>query len=742
MSILRVVINRWTTLCLLAACPSAVFSQTDSRFKTSETLSEEAQTLVQLLENDHYNRLAVSSLDYQQVIPEYMAALDQQHLFFLDSDKKEFVGRYGNNVYYNVSYLGKIDAAYDIFGAYDKRVTSRVGWIFGELKKDFDFTANDTFRLDRSKSEWPTTATEADDLWRKRLKFELLAELLNKKTLDQAREVVRKRYERILKTVGETDSSDLSETFLSTIAGLYDPHSTYMSADFLEDFSIQMRLKLVGIGAMLGLEEDVCTVKEIVPGGPADLNRQLKPSDKIIAVAQDGAEPVEIIGMKLRKIVEMIRGGKGTRVHLIVQPANATDTSVRKEIVITRDLVKLDSARARAGVFQVPGPDGKPVPLGVVSLPAFYGPGEEGDTDGDKTSASDDVARLVTQLKQAGIQGLVLDLRHNGGGYLSEAIRLSSLFIHRGPVVQVRSSEGEIQVESDNADHLSYAGPLAVLVDRFSASASEIVAGALQDYGRAVVIGDSSTHGKGTVQAVIEMNRVNRQLAHAEAKTGAAKITIQKFYLPDGSSTQLKGVVSDIVLPSVDEYLPIGESDLPHALVWDKIPTSFFDGIPIDTKVLARLRNNSSEREAKLEEFAYLRKYVDWFKDREAQKLISLNLEERKRQKVADDAFRKEMKLERERLAKDDYPYKEFRLGPPLPPKIAAPKAASAKDGAGESPDDDSEDFDEGASADAYGKVDVSLREALCVVDDAIELGRNREYWASDHAPLTVASKG
>jgi carboxyl-terminal processing protease len=742
MSIPRVVISRWTAFCLLAACPAAVFSQSESKFTTSETLSEEAQTLVQLLENDHYNRLAVASTDYQQVIPEYMAALDQQHLFFLDSDKKEFVGRYGNNVYYNVSYLGKIDAAYDIFNAYDKRVTSRIGWIFGELKRDFDFTTNDTFRLDRSKSEWPTTAAEADDLWRKRLKFELLAELLNKKTLDQAREVVRKRYERILKTVGETDSSDLSETFLSTIAGLYDPHSTYMSADFLEDFSIQMRLKLVGIGAMLGLEEDVCTVKEIVPGGPADLNRQLKPSDKIIAVAQDGGEPVEIIGMKLRKIVEMIRGAKGTRVHLIVQPASATDTSVRKEIVITRDLVKLDSARARAAVFQVPGPDGKTVPLGVVSLPAFYGPGEEGDTDSDKTSASDDVAKLVTQLKQAGVQGLVLDLRHNGGGYLSEAIRLASLFIHRGPVVQVRSSEGEIQVESDSADHLAYTGPLAVLVDRFSASASEIVAGALQDYGRAVVIGDSSTHGKGTVQAVIEMNRVNRQLAHAAAKTGAAKITIQKFYLPDGSSTQLKGVVSDIVLPSVDEYLPIGESDLPHALVWDKIPTSFFDGVPIDARVLARLRENSADREAKLEEFAYLRKYVDWFKDREAQKLISLNMEERQRQKAADDAFRKEMKLERERLAKDDYPYKEFRLGPPLPPKIAAPKAAAGKDGAGESPDDDSEDFDEGASADAYGKVDVSLREALRLVDDAIELGRNREYWASDHAPLTVASKG
>jgi carboxyl-terminal processing protease len=735
-------LRRWPALCLFALSAATGLAADDHKFSTSPTLSAEAQTLIQLLETDHYNRGAVTSNDYPQVIPEYMSALDGQHLFFLESDKDDFAKRFGNNVYYNVSYLGKIDSAYDIFNIYDQRVISRVGWIFGELKNPFDFTTSDTFRLDRSKSPWPATKVEADELWHKRLKFEILAELLNKKTLDQAREVVRKRYERILKTVGETDGSELSEIFLTTIAGLYDPHSTYMSADYLEDFGIQMKLQLVGIGAMLGLEDDTCSVKEIVPGGPADLNRQLKPGDKIVAVAQDGVEPVEIIGMKLRKIVDMIRGNKGTRVHLIVQPADATDSSVRKEIIITRDVVKLNSARARAAVFQVPGADGQPQPLGVVTLPAFYGPADEGDTDNDKTSASEDVAKLVVQLKQAGVKGLVLDLRHNGGGYLSEAIELAGLFIHKGPVVQVRSSEGDIQIESDKGENLTYDGPMAVLVDRFSASASEIVAGALQDYGRAVVIGDTSTHGKGTVQAVIEMNKVNRELGLLAAnKTGAAKITIQKFYLPDGSSTQLKGVVSDIVLPSIDEFLPIGESDLPHALVWDKIGTSFFDGRPIDRKLLARLQQESAARQASLPEFAYLRKYVAWFKEREAQKLISLNLEDRRKQKVADDAFRKEMKSERDLLAKADFPYKEFRLGPPLPPKIVAPKADPSKDGSIKDPDDDSDDSDEDANADAYGKVDVSLREAFRVVKDAIDLGRDHEYWASDHAPLTASSK-
>ena len=729
--------------CLLVLTVSGLFGS-DLKFTTPDTLSTEAQTLVTLLEQAHYNRDAIHSGDYSQVVPEYMTALDGQHLFFLDTDKADFVNRFGKNVYYNVDYLGKIDAAYDIFYLYDDRVTARIAWIFGELKKPMDFTAQETFRVDRSKSPWPTTSVEADELWRKRLKFEVLGELLNKKTLDQARDVVRKRYERMLKNVGETDGAELAETFLSTIAGLYDPHSTYFSADTYEDFGIQMKLQLVGIGAMLGMDEDTCTVREIVPGGPADLGHQLKPNDEIIAVAQDMGDPVEIIGVKLRKIVDQIRGAKGTKVRLIVEPAEATDSSVRKEIVITRDVVKLDSARARAAVFQVPTADGKTVPLGVITLPAFYGPADDGDTDADKTSASEDVAKLIVQLKQANVQGMVLDLRHNGGGYLSEAIELAGLFIHKGPVVQVKGYDGDIQVDTDKAENLSYDGPLAVLVDRFSASASEIVAGALKDYGRAVVIGDTSTHGKGTVQATFEMKKISRELARSPAKTGAAKITIQKFYLPDGSSTQLKGVISDIVLPSVDEFLPIGESDLPHALVWDKINTSVFDGSPIDPKLLARLQQDSTARQASLQEFAFVRKYVDWFKQRQAEKLVSLNLEERRKQKAADDSFRKAIKAEREELAKADYPYKEFRLGPPLPPKIVAPKTDAHKAGDAKDADDDADiaDAEDDANADAYGKVDVPLREALRVVDDAIELGSKHEYWASNHAPLTAVAKG
>ncbi|MGD1032793.1 MAG: carboxy terminal-processing peptidase, partial [Opitutaceae bacterium] len=521
---------------------------------------------------------------------------------------------------------------------------------------------------------------------------------------------------------------------------LYDPHSNYFSAADFEEFGIQMKLQLVGIGAVLQSKDDFCTIEELVPGGPADLGHQLKPGDRIIAVAQDNQEPVDIIGLQLRKVVAMIRGKKGSRVHLTVEPSGSTDASARKQIVITRDVVKLDSARAHAGLFQVPGADGKAVPIGVITLPEFYGPADEAPPGADKSSASEDVSALITQLKAAGARGMVLDLRGNGGGYLGEAINVAGLFIPKGPVVQVVDSEGRKQVDSSESDRVAYEGPMAVLTDRFSASASEIVAGALQNYGRAVVIGDSSTHGKGTVQEVIEM-RSFPDLALAPDKTGAAKITTQKFYLPNGSSTQLKGVVADIALPSVDDVLPIGESSLPHALIWDRKPSAkSFTGHPLDPRFLGLLRELSLARQSKLPEFAYLKKDVDWFSARTEEKLVPLNIEVREKQKAEDDAFLKGIKAERDELAKSDYPHTEFWVAPRPPPRIKAPKAGD--DASVVNPDDDDEDPSLlGDEDEPYKKMDVDLREALRVVDDAISLGQDHSYWVSDHAPLTVASK-
>jgi len=537
--------------------PSSAEAQRDRGFSTPATLTNEVKHFVRLLEEVHYNRDSVKPRDYASVIPDFMGELDGQRLFFLASDKEAFLGANpSDRLYWNITTLGKIDYAYEIFTRYEERTRSRITWIFDELQKPFDLSTTETYAYDRSKAEWPATPEAADELWRRRLKFELVSELLGKKAaedpaaLDAAKTKVRKRYERMLKNVAEIESLDLAEMFLSTLARLYDPHSTYFSSDTYEDFNIQMRLQLVGIGAMLSLEDDVCVVKEIVPGGPADISKLIKPNDKIISVGQVGAEPVEIIGMKLRKIVDLIRGGKGTKVHLSIQPADATDSSVRREVVLTRDVVKLDSARAFGAIFEVPDAEGNLAPIGVITLPTFYGPdGSAGGPDSEQTSATGDVAKLIAQMQAAGIKGLVLDLRRNGGGLLSEAIDLTGLFIQRGPVVQVQSYYREIKVDEDEDPRIAYSGPLAVLVSRFSASASEIVAGALQDHRRAIVMGERS-FGKGSVQTVMPVT-----------SDSGIRLTTARYYTPSGRSIQSLGIQPDILVAQPRRPVNAGEDE-------------------------------------------------------------------------------------------------------------------------------------------------------------------------------------
>ena len=696
---------------LLAA---SLRSQPEASFQPPPLLDVEARTLIRLLEEVHYNRDSVSAASYAEVIPDYMAALDGQHLFFLETDKQEFIARHRpESLYWTITSMGKIDPAYAIFSVYQKRVTERVAWIQDALKREFDFNSTDSYLIDRAKSVWPDSASDADALWGQRLRFELIKELLNKKTIEEAKKNVGKRYDRMLKNLGDMESSDVSELFLASIARLYDPHSTYFSADTYEDFGIQMRLQLVGIGALLGIEDDQCVIKDIIPGGPADLDKQIKPNDKIIAVAQDNGEPVEVIGMKLRKIVDMIRGAKGTRVRLLIEPSEGAESAIRKEIVLTRNVVNLDSSRAHGAIFEVPDSEGKITPVGVITLPTFYGPDASAEGKA-QNSATKDIEEILGRMKASGIRGVVLDLRRNGGGLLTEAITLTGLFIKDGPVVQVRSYSGEIKIDDDDDPSVAYDGPLAVLVSRFSASASEIVAGALQNYGRAVIVGDRSTHGKGTVQTVLELRNLVPRLASSGAKSGATKLTVQKFYLPNGASTQLKGVTPDIILPSIDDFLPIGEADLPHALSWDQIPSSIFDGRPLTPSQLKPIVAASGKRQESLEEFAYLRRAIDWFKVRQEQKAASLNLDQRKQQKEADEVLRKTMKEERKKLAAGAFKFSEVMLAPP--PAARANKPDSKDD---ESPISD--DADSGTEEkERYSPVDIPLREALRVVNDLI----------------------
>ena len=736
------------------------------KLEPSASLQQELKALMRLLEEVHFNRDKVTPASFAELIPNTFKALDGQKLFLLASDLAEFQERHRpESLYYTLSQAGRLDAAFAIYARYEQRIRDRVAWIQKRLTGDFDFKADDSYEFDRRELPWAADAAAADALWEKRLKFELLQELLNSKAheityktwepkkedgtsvpappsdatkpageaqppvakapvspeqaLVDAKTTVRKRYERLLRNLDDFDANDVAEVFLTSIAGLYDPHSTYFSPDTYEDFGINMRLQLFGIGALLGLEDDVCVLKEIIPGGPADLSRQLKPNDKILAVAQGDGEFVEIVGMKLRRIVQMIRGEKGTKVRLLVQPADAADTAVRREILLVRDLINLDSARAHAAVFHVPDANGQTHPYGVITLPTFYG--RERENAKDQNSASADIAELITRLKAENVEGMVLDLRRNGGGLLSEAVSLAGLFIPSGPVVQIKNYAGEVKIDEDTNPAVAYAGPLVVLTDRFSASASEIVAGALQNYGRAVVVGDSSTHGKGTVQTVIEMDRVIPARNRLGATTGATKVTVQKFYLPNGASTQLKGVVPDIVIPSIDEFLPLGEQDLPHALVWDEISTSFFDATPIPPKDLVRLRGQSAERMEKLPEFALLKKSIDRFKERQAEKTISLNLETRRAGKTEDKAFADAAKAERKALeATETYAFKEIFIAPPPPPRIKAEKKAG--DDSSSDPDAGLDGEDDDESDARYRKMDVYLRESLRILQDVRSL--------------------
>ena len=718
---------------LLAIGVTTTFGTVDRNYKTTPVMRLEVRTLVQMLEYFHYNKDAVSSADYPQLVTDYMAELDPQRLFFTAQDEQSLRKQFGPRVETDLSYLGNIDTAFDIFHLYEQRIQSRTSWVFDELKKDYDFGAKESYAIDRSKSAWPANTAEADDVWRRRVKFELVQDLVNDKALADAKQTVRKRYERMVKNVGDIEASDIQEMYLSSLTKMYDPHSSFMSADSSEDFAIQMKLSLVGIGAILSTEEDGnCVVREIVPGGPADLSGKIKANDKIISVKQVGqsdAEPVEVIGMKVRRIVDLIRGKKDTKVTLAIQPHDSADASKIVQVTLTRDLIKINSQRAQAAIYEVPSQNGEVSSVGVITLNSFYGPSDDTAQGDARNTCSKDVAELIGKLKKEGIKALVVDLRRNGGGLLSEAIDLSGLFIGQVPIVQVRDFKGNITVDNDVNTPVTYDGPLAVLTSRFSASASEIFAGALQNYGRAIIVGDSSTHGKGTVQAVLEMkNYIPR--TQDPAKTGAAKLTIQKFYLPNGSSTQNKGVIPDITLPSIDDYLPIGESSLPHALIWDEIKSATFTGKPLAKTFVQPLLQASQERQGSLDEFIYLKKSIEHFKERQDQKFVSLNLAERLDQKKADAEFKKEMDTVRNRLAKANFAHRDVKLDSVLVSEASANKPAVA-----EADDGDTDAVD----ADTLAKLDIYLRESLRVVTDALRLTKDPQYWANGQRPLSVS---
>jgi len=708
----------------LAAVPVA-FAITDRDYTTNPLMQNEVRTLKEMLNYVHFNRNGLRSEDYPKLVTDYMAFLDPQRLYFTASDEQSLRRLYGPSLEDSMAINGNIDAAFRIFGLFEQRVRTRVTWVHAQLAKDIDLTTDETYTIDRSKAPWPADQAAADDLWSRRLKAELINELLNKKTVEAAKATMAKRFDRFLKNTTEVQPSEIEARFLTAFTRLYDPHSSYFSAADLDDFNVDINLHLVGIGAVLTVDEEgYCKIVSVVPGGPADLTGKVKPNDKIVAVQQDGQEAVDVVGMRNKQIVQMIRGAKGTKVTLSIIPQKAVDQSKTESVTIVRDVIKINQARASAEVYEVPDASGKINNIGVITLNSFYGE-NGGDTDeANRASASNDVAELIAKLKQENITALILDLRRNGGGLLSEAINLSGLFIDQGPVVQVRDSAGRVSVGRDTNRAISYDGPLAILTSRFSASASEIFAGAMQNYGRAVIVGDSTTYGKGTVQVIFEMQNYLPRLARDYGKPGAAKLTTQKYYLPNGSSTQKKGVTPDIVLPSIDDYIEVGEATEPNALVWDEISSSPFEGKPLNQAFVGPLLAASKHRQDSLEEFSVLKQNIDWFRQRTEQKTVSLNLEKRRAEKQTIETTGKKFDAEfKALLTKTDFKKHEVKLDaviknppPPEPPVVA--------DG-----DTDADEDHEAAS-----KFDVHLREALRVVSDAVRLA-DTPMWAK-RAPM------
>ena len=630
--------KRLLTFSLLAVMTAgSLFSEPLTLSKRErDRLKKETVYAIDLIQRYHYKQTRFEDIPAEDMIRAYINDLDSSRLFLLQEDVDFILARFKDSLKPSYLFVGDLYPAFEIFNSYKSRVSERLDWIEERLQQPFPFDTDKTYVRDREDADWPADIETAHELWEKRLTHELLNEVLENEPLDRAVEKVAKRYERMRKFVEDIEVHNVQETFLTALASLYDPHSNFFSYDSAKEFDIQISNSLVGIGAQLRDVDGYCVIERLLPGGPAEMSGKLHPGDKIVAVAQGEGEPVDVVGMKLRKIVQKIRGESGTEVRLTVLPAHSTK---RKTVSLIREKIELTANLASAEIHELPTGKDRTTRVGVIRLPSFYGEGTFGEGD---ISTSGDVKELLEKLKDRDVEAVVLDLRENGGGRLDEAIKMTGLFISKGPVVMKRSYNGEVEEDWDRNPDVTWQGPLVVLVSRSSASASEIVAGALQSLNRAVVVGDESTHGKGTVQAPIDLQNAMRSLPFTSAlEVGTVKITVQQFFLPNGESTQKRGVLSDIAFPSANEFLLEGEADLDHALAWDKIDPIAYrlperkneEFATVSDSLLDTLELQSSSRKEQLEEFAYLRDNVDWYRERHEKELVSLHLEKREREK-------------------------------------------------------------------------------------------------------------
>lgn len=600
--------------------------------------------VAQLLERMHYSRQRLDDEVSQKLLEQYLTSLDPNKLFFTAADVNGFEARFGTALDDAIR-GGNLDPAREIFAVYKQRVTDRIAKNIAFAESDVRFDSDETVALDRRELDWPKDEAEADELWRKRITAELLQEDLNEHAEDTPTKLIVRRQNQLLRNVDDMDDESVVSEFLSSLAKTYDPHSEYLSPSALANFEIEMKKSLDGVGAVLQSEDGYAKVKEVVPGGPADMDGRLRVNDRIAAVAQGDNEFEDVVDMKLDKVVERIRGRRGTIVRLQVIPASATDGAERSIITIRRDEVQLKEQKAKAEILDIEGTGDGPMRIGWIELPSFYA--DLGSRDSNSVSTTRDVSALIERLKSEGIEGLVIDLRRDGGGSLEEAINLTGLFIPEGPVVQAKDSNGQVRVSVDDDTSVAYSGPLVVLMNRLSASASEIFAAALQDYGRAVIVGDERSFGKGTVQTMLDIGRFMPFFSLGSEGAGALKLTVQKFYRVKGGSTQLEGVASDIVIPSLTDNPEIGESALTNPLAYDEVAPERIRRVDVVSTFLPELRARAEQRINSDPEFTYVLEDLERVRQRIESNSVSINRAERLREREEDDARSEARKAER-----------------------------------------------------------------------------------------------
>ncbi len=625
-----------------------------------ELSGDHVANITRMFLRSHYSRLGFDNQHSAEMLKMYVERYDPNRYYFLPKDIEEF-NRANSSLDDNIR-RGNIDIAFKVYERFMERLKQRDTYVNELLHETFDLSKDDTFEVDRKDAPYPADEAEARRLFRTRIKRELLELTLRGQNQDDAKEALRKRYRSVHFRFEHFTHNDVVTAFLNAFTNAYDPHSSYMSPDDLENFNISMRLSLEGIGATLRWEDGYTVISSIIPGGAAAREGTLQPEDKIVAVGEGGNGPLEdVTDTRLIDVVKLIRGERGTVVRVAFVRKGKGLVEARREVSIVRDKIELTEGEAKGTVDEL-AVSGRPQPLriGVINLPSFYVDfSQRNSNPADFKSASRDVERILGGFGADHVDGVILDLRNNGGGGLDEAVTLTGLFLNHGPILQVKDVRGHISKINNPRSAPLYQGPLLVLVNRYSASASEIAAGALQDYGRAILVGDRATFGKGTVQNIITLPQ----------GLGALKATVAKFYRPGSASTQNRGVEPDIVLPSMNNFLDIGESSLENALPWDAVQPASFKPWSDLAAVLPMLRERSRMRVSKEPYFTEVRQEGDdYLRNRKDRKTITL------KQLV------EEAKVEREQAAG---PHAADAAPPPVAgsnaPKLPDPRLSEAK---------------------------------------------------------------